>query len=146
MTRQRIWQRLSPLVVTCCLAFTAVACKKSVEEEVDPAEAPVETEEQAREVAAHFEGLFRHQDSIHGMEVVTELELREDRLVQRRNALTALDAACETEANSRRRMTFRCRDEGETASTWPLEIDEEGKLFHRAQPEMRYERVELETP
>lgn len=135
-----------PCVLCGLLSFAgALGCKKSESPE-DVADAPVETEEQATEVAAHFSGTFRHVSPLHGEETVTELELGEDMLQQRRNGLIVFDAPCEKTADTRRRMSFRCTLDEDEQTLWPLEIDEEGKLFHRAMPEMRYERVEIETP
>lgn len=128
--------------IVCLLALNAC---KGAKEAVDLAEAPVETEEQAQEVAAHFSGVFRHEAKVHGLDVVTELELADDALQQRRNGLIVFDAPCEKSAQTRRRLTYNCSLEEGESTRWPLEIDGEGQLFHRAMPEMRYERVESET-
>ena len=138
--------RLRPSNLAGCalLLLALVGCGNG--EEADEADAPVETEAQAVEVAAHFRGHFRHEAQVHGMEVVTELVLHDAGLQQLRNGFVVFDAPCETTAETRRRMRFDCQLEEDQPLVWPLEMDAEGQLFHRAMPEMRYVRVHLETP
>lgn len=133
------WTRdvLVSVTLTLTLVLTS-SCGKSTADAEAEAEALVETEEQAAEVAAQFRGVFRHEAEVAGTPVVTELELRDDAIQQRRNGLVVLDALCTRETQTRRRMLFECVSTDETRSRWPLEIDAQGRLFHRAMPEMRY--------
>lgn len=136
---------LLPFAASGLLLAVAVGCGKGSDADQANADAPVETEAQAAEVAAQFSGVFRHTATVAGDEIVTELELRDDALQQRRNGLIVLDAVCTKEAQTLRRMQFDCRSTDDRRSRWPLEIDADGQLFHRAQPEMRYLPVSDQT-
>ena len=136
--------RLSILAGSVLALLALVGCSGGAA--VAEVDAPVETDAPAVEVAARFSGHFRHEASVHDIAVVTELFLHDDGLQQQRNGFVVFDAPCETTAESRRRMRFDCLLEEGQPLVWPLEIDDEGQLFHRAMPEMRYVRADLETP
>lgn len=135
-----------PMRHTLALTLLLASCTPTPSQDTDPATTPIQSPAQAQEVAATFTGLFRHEATIHGDTIITELHLHKAGLQQRRNGFVVFDAPCEARAETRRRMRFECRLEEGQPLVWPLEIDAEGKLFHRAMPEMRYVRAELETP
>lgn len=117
-------------------------CSKSDAEFVDDDAAPVESDDEAHRVQLQFDGVFRNVSNMDTDDLITELELRDEGLQQRRNGYVVFDAPCSKEVRSKRRVDFKCVTGDEQITLWPLAFTPDGKLYHRAMPEMLYLRVE----
>ena len=126
------------------LALAACSSKEAPDESVNEEEVVPASEEEAREVEARFDGVFAHQVEVRGETLETRLELTEEGIRQTKSGLVVYEGNCTRTALTRRRVTFECRDADDVVTRWPMEIDAEGRLFHRAQPELRFERVARE--
>lgn len=128
---------------TTLLLLALVGCKgtPSAEDQVSEAERAVESEEQAREVEAIFEGTFEHSIDLHGDITTTKLVLTPTELRQWKNDLLVFSATCERTVLTLRRVSLDCTQESGRVTHWPLEMTADGHLFHRAQPELVFTRV-----
>lgn len=140
---RNVFSRFLCGVASSFLCVGVVACGGgSNEASLEEAERAVETPEEAQAVNARFDGVFQHETRLHGHVMLTRLEIGADHLKQFKDELVVYDAPCERETKTRRRVTFRCTEESGRVVVWPFELDDAGALFHRAQPELRFVRVE----
>lgn len=123
----------------------AAACSSSKDAHLDD-EAPVESQEEAEQVQLKFDGTFRNISRVYDRDLVTEIELSAEGLQQRRDGFVVFDAPCTKSVRSKRRVDFDCGGDNETQSLWPLAFTADGELFHRAMPELLYQRVERAEP
>lgn len=127
------------LVAFVCLLLL-IGCSKN-----DAEDAPIESEAEAHQVQLQFDGVFRNESRVYNADLVTELELHDEGLQQRRDGYVVFDAPCTKEVRSQRRVDFSCVTGEGQITLWPLEFSPEGELFHRAMPEMLYQRVAPEA-
>ncbi len=129
-------------VLWCCLVvWLPLACTKKAPAEGDEID---ELEQEAPpDIDIRFDGTFRNDTEVNIDErVVTELELRDEGVQQRRNGYVVYDAPCERTQVSKRQMDFVCADGEDTTVLWPLAFTKKGELYHLAMPEMRYTRID----
>lgn len=135
--KSRAWA----LLVVLSLLWTAGCSNKYASDDTDDP-ASIGSEDEAQRVQLQFEGVFRNESTVYDTVVITELELREEGLQQRRNDQVVFDAPCTKTVRSTQRVDFDCASSDDNPTRWPLAFTEDGALFHRAMPEMVYTRVE----
>lgn len=116
------------------------ACSRSKDDQNDD-EAPVTSEEEAKQVQLQFDGVFQNISRVYDRDLITEIELSDEGLQQRRDGFVVYDAPCTKTTRSKRRVDFSCGQEKENPTLWPLAFTADGELYHRAMPELRYKRV-----
>lgn len=136
---------LVPLLAFACV-MALWGCSKGDADPLDDDAAPVESEDEAHRVQLQFDGVFRNASNVYDEDLITELELRNEGLQQRRNGYVVFDAPCTKEVTSKRRVDYNCVTEDEQITLWPLAFTPDGALYHRAMPEMLYLRVEEDVP
>lgn len=130
------------LLIGGILCLWGCSSKKDAQKDED---SPITSEEEAQQVQLQFDGVFRHQARVYDRDLITELELSDEGLQQRRDGLVVFDAPCTKHVRSVRRVDFECGAEEGEQTVWPLAFSDEGELYHQAMPEMRYARVEREN-
>lgn len=135
---------VSPALVAFSCLLLLIGCGKSDAEDSD--DAPIASEAEAHQVQLQFDGVFRNESRVYNKDLITELELHDEGLQQRRDGYVVFDAPCSKEVRSKRRVDFLCVTGEGQITLWPLEFSPDGELFHRAMPEMLYQRVAPEVP
>ena len=124
------------------LLLSTVSCGKNAAEKGADEEA--KTQDEASLVPVKFEGTFRNEHTLYEREIVTELELTPEGVQQRRDGFVVYDAPCTQKNKHARSVDFDCGAEDAQRTLWPLAFTDDGQLYHRAQPEMRYAPVETD--